>query len=96
MARDDDDDRDYRPQRQRPVMRSGPVERKIISPRAINTYRFAMIGGNVWCGVVMFLLLSGMWSFTSSPSDIYLKVITMIVAGLNLLWAWLFPTGESQ
>lgn len=95
MARRDDDD-DYEPPRQRQAGRSGPVERKIISPRAINTYRWAMIIGTAWCGVWMFLILSGIWTFTASTSDIYLKVITMIISGLNILWAWLFPTGDSD
>lgn len=99
MMRDHDDDEDeYRPARRRgtpTVERSSrPVERKIISPRMIKTLRWASIVGNSWCVIVVFLILSGIWSFGNDTSDIYLKVITMLVAMLNVLWAWLFPNGD--
>ena len=95
MARRDDDD-DYQPPRQRQGMRSAPVERRVISPRAINTYRLALIIGTVWSAVWMFLVLSGIWSYTNSTSDIYLKVSTLIVNLLCILFAWLMPTGDGE
>lgn len=97
MAREfDDDERPSRGAGGRTVVRDRTVEKKIISPRAVNTYRTFVIGGSIWLTAVTFILLSGIWTFTNAPSDIYLKVITMIIGGLNILFSWLFPTGDNS
>lgn len=96
MARRDDDD-DYQPPRQRSAPRSGPIERRIINPRAINTYRSIVIAAMVWDGIVICLVMFGVWTVErGKPSDVWLMSATLFMTIVGIIFAWLFPTGDSE
>lgn len=90
---DDDDD----PVPSRSHRSTGPVERRVISPRAIKTYRAFILLSVVWNAVVVMLLTTGIWTVESGDvSDVWLRATTLFLSGAGIIFAFLMPNGDND
>lgn len=91
-----DDDEDFVPSRGHRSS-SHSTERRVISPRAIKTYRIFILISMIWNAVAVTLLTTGMWTpQEGDASDIWLRAATLFFTAIGIAFAWLMPNGDEN